>query len=39
MLQYKTNLETRKGNHRIVVSVRDRATGRTGTATADIRVE
>jgi hypothetical protein len=39
MLQYKTNLETRKGNHRIVVSVRDKATGRTGTATADIRVE
>jgi VWFA-related protein len=39
MLQYKTNLETRKGNHRIVVSVRDRTTGRTGTATADVRVE
>lgn len=39
MLQYKTNLETRKGNHRIVVSVRDKVTGRTGTATADIRVE
>jgi hypothetical protein len=39
MLQYKTNLETRKGNHRIVVSVRDRTTGRTGTAKADIRIE
>ena len=39
MLQYKTTLETRKGNHRIVVSVRDTATGKTGTATADIRVE
>jgi VWFA-related protein len=39
MLQYKTNLETRGGNHRIVVSVRDLATGRTGTAKADIRVE
>jgi VWFA-related protein len=39
MLQYKTNLETRKGNHRIVVSVRDTATGKTGTAKTDIRVE
>jgi len=39
MLQYKTNLEMRGGNHRIVVSVRDLATGRTGTAKADIRVE
>ncbi len=38
-LQYKTTLQTRKGNHRIVVSVRDRATGRTGTAKADVRVE
>src|SRR5687767_13721091 len=39
MLQYKTSLETRKGNHRIVVSIRDKVTSRTGTATADIRVE
>ena len=39
MLQYKTSLETRKGNHRIVVSIRDKVTTRTGTATADIRVE
>lgn len=38
-LQHKTMLETRKGNHRIVVSVRDRASGRTGTARADVRVE
>ena len=39
MLQYKTSLETRKGNHRIVVSIRDKVTSKTGTATADIRVE
>lgn len=39
MLQYKTNLETRGGNHRIVVSVRDKVTGKTGTAKADVRVE
>jgi hypothetical protein len=39
MLQYKTNLETRGGNHRIVVSVRDTVTGKTGTAKTDIRVE
>lgn len=38
-LQYKTMLQTRKGNHRIVVSVRDKSTGRTGTAKADVRVE
>ena len=38
-LQHKTMLRTRKGNHRIVVSVRDRASGRTGTARADVRVE
>lgn len=39
MLQYKTSLETRKGNHRIVLSVRDKVTGKTGTAKTDIRVE
>ena len=38
-LQHKTTLRTRKGNHRIVVSVRDRASGRTGTARADVRIE
>jgi len=38
-LQHKTVLQTRKGNHRIVVSVRDRTTGRIGTAKADVRVE
>jgi VWFA-related protein len=38
-LHYRTMLQTRKGNHRIVVNVRDRASGRTGTAKADVRVE
>ncbi|HMA17311.1 MAG TPA: VWA domain-containing protein, partial [Thermoanaerobaculia bacterium] len=38
-LQYKTMLQTRKGNHRIVVSVRDRASGRTGTARTDVHIE
>jgi VWFA-related protein len=38
-LQYKTMVQTRKGNHRIVVSVRDRASGRTGTAKADVHIE
>jgi hypothetical protein len=38
-LVYTANLETRKGNHRIVVNVRDRATGRMGTAKADLRIE
>ncbi len=32
-------LQTRKGNQRIVVNVRDRTTGRMGTAKADVRVE
>lgn len=38
-LVHSMALVTRKGNHRIVVNVRDRATGRMGTAKADIRVE
>ena len=38
-LVYTATLETRKGNHRIVVNVRDRATGRMGTAKADLRIE
>ncbi len=38
-LVYTATLQTRKGNHRIVVNLRDRATGRMGTAKADIRVE
>ena len=36
---YSAILQTRKGNHRIVVNVRDKATGKMGTAKADIRVE
>jgi hypothetical protein len=38
-LVYTATLETRKGNHRIVVNVRDKATGRMGTAKADLRIE
>lgn len=36
---YSATLQTRKGNHRIVVNIRDKATGKMGTAKADIRVE
>ena len=36
---YSATLQTRKGNHRIVVNIRDKASGRMGTAKADIRVE
>jgi len=36
---YSARLQTRKGNHRIVVNVRDSATGRMGTAKADVRIE
>jgi VWFA-related protein len=36
---YTANLQTRKGNHRIVVNVRDKASGKTGTAKADVRIE
>ncbi len=32
-------LQTRKGNHRIVVNVQDKTSGRMGTAKADVRVE
>jgi len=38
-LNYVVALQTRKGNQRIVVNVRDRTTGRMGTAKADVRVE
>jgi VWFA-related protein len=38
-LQYNAQLQTRKGNLRIVVNVRDVATGRMGTARANVRVE
>jgi VWFA-related protein len=38
-LQHKTMLRMRKGNHRIVVTVRDRASGKMGTARSDVRIE
>jgi hypothetical protein len=38
-LVYNATLQTRKGNHRIVVNLRDRASGRMGTAKADVRIE
>jgi hypothetical protein len=38
-LVYSATLQTRKGNHRIVVNIRDKASGKMGTAKADIRVE
>jgi hypothetical protein len=36
---YSATLQTRKGNQRIVVSVRDRASGKMGTAKADVHIE
>lgn len=38
-LVYSATLQTRKGNHRIVVNVRDKITGRMGTAKADVKIE
>ena len=38
-LNYVVKLQTRKGNQRIVVNVQDTATGKMGTAKADVRVE
>ncbi len=38
-LAYPINLQMRKGNARIVVNVRDLASGRMGTARADVHVE
>jgi predicted RNA-binding protein with PUA domain len=38
-LVYSATLTTRKGNHRIVVNVRDKVTGKMGTAKADLRIE
>ena len=38
-LQHEMTLTTKKGNYRFVVNVRDTATGRLGTAKADVRVE
>ncbi len=36
---YSTQLQTKKGNYRIVVNVRDAATGKMGTARANVRIE
>lgn len=38
-LAYSASVQTKKGNYRIVVNVRDAATGRMGTAKAAVRVE
>jgi VWFA-related protein len=38
-LTYAADLQTKKGNYRIVVNVRDVATGKMGTAKANVRVE
>ncbi len=39
MLRYTAQLKTKKGNYRIVVNVRDSASGKMGTARANVRVE
>ncbi len=39
ILGFSTQLQTKKGNYRIVVNVRDEATGRMGTARANVRIE
>jgi VWFA-related protein len=38
-LTFNATLQTKKGNYRIVVNVRDAATGKMGTARANVRVE
>lgn len=38
-LNYTATLQTRKGNYRVVVNVRDKETGRMGTGKANVRVE
>jgi hypothetical protein len=38
-LVFTTKLKMRKGNQRIVVNLRDRASGKMGTAKADVRIE
>ena len=38
-IKYAATLSVRKGNARIVVNVRDRETGKMGTAKADLHVE
>jgi len=39
VLAYPITLQMRKGNSRIVVNVRDKATGKMATAKADVRIE
>jgi hypothetical protein len=39
LLRFDAQLETRKGNVRVVVNVRDAASGKMGTARANLRVE
>ena len=39
LADYAADLQTKKGNYRIVVNVRDLATGKMGTARANVRVE
>jgi VWFA-related protein len=38
-VQYAATLNMKKGNYRIVVNVRDKTTGKTGTGKADVRVD
>ena len=39
LLRYAAQLQTKKGNYRIVVNVRDSASGKMGTARTNVRVE
>lgn len=39
LLRYSAQLQTKKGNYRIVVNVRDSTSGKMGTARANVRVE
>lgn len=39
MLRHTAQLQTKKGNYRIVVNVRDSATGKMGTARANVHIE
>ena len=39
VLRYSAQLQTRKGNYRIVVNVRDVASGKLGTARANVHIE
>ncbi len=39
ILSYPMTLQMRKGNSRIIVNVRDKATGKIGTARADVHIE